>query len=113
MCVPLGECVARRESLNFLSTSPDAAAIRIRRYKDMSRRSASQTDFRRKPLITQRGLDGEADIAVRGNALVGSPATHARAQWTEAFRAMAQQDDNRLLDEPQPTRWDEDERQWR
>lgn len=66
-----------------------------------------------KPLIEQTGLDGDVEIAVRGNTLVVSSATHPRAGWAEAFRAMAQQGDDRLIDESRPTRWDEDEWQWR
>ncbi len=66
-----------------------------------------------KPLIDQTGLKDEVEIAVRGDALVISPATRSRAGWAEAFQAMAAHGDDRLLDEERPTRWDEDEWQWR
>jgi antitoxin MazE len=66
-----------------------------------------------KPLIEQTGLDGDVEVAVRGNTLVISPARRPRAGWAEAFRTMAQHGDDRLIDEPRPTRWDEDEWRWR
>ena len=66
-----------------------------------------------KPLIEQTGLGDEVEIVVRGNALVISPAVRPRAGWAEVFRAMATHGDDKLLDETRPTRWDEDEWQWR
>jgi antitoxin MazE len=66
-----------------------------------------------KPLIEQTGLIGDVEVAVRGNTLVISPAARPRAGWAEAFRAMAQHGDDRLVDEARPTRWDEDEWRWR
>jgi antitoxin MazE len=66
-----------------------------------------------KPLIEQTGLTEDVEIVVQGNALVISPAGRARAGWGEAFRTMAARGDDRLLDEPRPTRWDEDEWRWR
>ena len=64
-----------------------------------------------KPLIEQTGLDGDVEVAVRGNTLVIRPATQPRAGWAEVFRAMAQRGDDRLIDVAQPTHWDTD--QWR
>jgi antitoxin MazE len=65
-----------------------------------------------KPLIDQTGLEDDVEIVVRGNTLVIIPANPPRAGWAEAFKAMAEQGDDRLVDEPRPTRWDEDEWQW-
>jgi len=56
-----------------------------------------------KPLIERTGLGEDVEI------VVGRP----RAGWIEAFRAMAGHGDDELLDEARPTRWDEDEWQWR
>jgi hypothetical protein len=36
-----------------------------------------------------------------------------RANWNEAFQAMTVHDDDQLADDARPTRWDEDEWQWR
>ena len=41
------------------------------------------------------GLDGDVEVAVRGNTLVISSARQPRAGWAEAFRAMAQHGDDR------------------
>jgi len=65
-----------------------------------------------KPLIEQTGLDGDVEVAVRGNTLVISSARQPRAGWAEAFRAIAQRGDDRLIDEARPTRWDKDEWRW-
>ena len=35
-----------------------------------------------------------------------------RQGWAEAFRQMAERGDDRLLDEPTPTAWDEEEWDW-
>ena len=35
-----------------------------------------------------------------------------RAGWAEAFRAMAEAGDDKLLDEPTPTKFDEEEWEW-
>jgi antitoxin MazE len=66
-----------------------------------------------KPLIEQTGLGDAVEIAVQGNTLVISPVGRPRAGWIEVFRAMAVHRDDQLLDETRPTRWDEDEWQWR
>lgn len=68
-----------------------------------------------KPLIEQTGLGPEVEMVVRGNTLVITAATRPRAGWDEAFREMARHDDDRLIegDALRPTRWDQDEWQWR
>ena len=66
-----------------------------------------------KPLIEQTGLGDAVEIAVQGNTLVISPVGRPRAGWVEAVRAMAVHGDDQLLAETRPTRWDEDEWQWR
>jgi len=65
-----------------------------------------------KPILEQTGLRDEVEIVVRGNALVISPIRRPRAGWAEAFRAMATHGDDKLTDETQPRRWDEDKWQW-
>jgi antitoxin MazE len=66
-----------------------------------------------KPLIDQTGLGDDVEIMVRGNTLVIVPGSSPRAGWAEAFKAMAEHGDDRLVAAPAPTRWDEDEWQWR
>jgi antitoxin MazE len=50
-----------------------------------------------KALLAQAGLEGEAEMAVEGNALVlRKPARPPRAGWADAARKIAEADDNGL-----------------
>ncbi len=68
-----------------------------------------------KPLLEQAGLQDEVEIEVEGDRLVVRALGHPRAGWNEAFQAMSCQGDDALLDggELLPTRWDEEEWEWR
>ena len=47
-----------------------------------------------KPLLTQLGLEDEAELSVENNALIiRKPAQAARAGWSEAAKALAQAND--------------------
>jgi len=51
-----------------------------------------------KALLAQAGLEGEAEMAVEGNALVlRKPARPPRAGWADAARKIAEADDNGLI----------------
>ena len=65
-----------------------------------------------KPLIEQIGLEGDVEMMVRDRSLIITPLGRPRAGWGEAFREMATRGDDRLLDEPRGTRWDEKEWEW-
>lgn len=67
-----------------------------------------------KVLLERSGLDEEVDLLVQDEQIVIRPAQRPRQGWAEAFRAMAQQGDDRLLDKDLTgqTRWDKDEWQW-
>jgi len=65
-----------------------------------------------KPLIEQIGLEGEVEMIVRDRALIITPRGRPRAGWGDAFRVMATRGDDRLLDAPRDTRWDEGEWEW-
>jgi antitoxin MazE len=65
-----------------------------------------------KVVIEQAGLEKEVEISVQSDHLIIRPATRPRHDWEEQFRAMADRDDDRLLDSPSPTKWDEEEWQW-
>lgn len=65
-----------------------------------------------KPLIEQAGLTDEVELEVRDNAIVIIPLRRPRAGWAEAARALHAKGGDRLLDEPTPTRFEEDEWQW-
>jgi antitoxin MazE len=60
----------------------------------------------------QTGLRGEVDLEVHDRGIM--TADIPRHRWTEAFRAMAERGDDRLLDKG-PTNqsdWDQDEWEW-
>jgi antitoxin MazE len=65
-----------------------------------------------KILIDQLGLDKEVEISVQSDRLVIRPTQRPRAHWDEQFRVMGEHGDDRLLDTPSPTQWDQDEWQW-
>ena len=68
-----------------------------------------------KLLLEQTGLAGEVEISAEDEAIVIRPAKKPRAGWAAAFQRMAESGDDSLLDEgaPTPSRWDEDEWEWR
>lgn len=66
-----------------------------------------------KPLIAEVGLSDEIDVRVQDGAIVIRPHRELRAGWGEAARRMRERDDDRLLDDPTPTRFDEEEWRWR
>ena len=67
-----------------------------------------------KSLIEQCGLGNVVELEVQGGQLVIRPADRARAGWEEAFRRMAEQGDDELLDRASlpPTEWDATEWEW-
>lgn len=65
-----------------------------------------------KAFLEQAGLRDKIDIEVRGSQVIIAAADHPRAGWDKAFAAMAEQGDDRLLDETTATEWDETEWEW-
>jgi antitoxin MazE len=68
-----------------------------------------------KYLLDQTGLREEVEVEVEaeGNRLVIRPVAAPRAGWKEAFQAMAEAGEDRMLDgEPAASRWDEEEWEW-
>lgn len=67
-----------------------------------------------KIVLEQSGLGREVEIEVGRKRLVIQPIANPREGWDEAFRAMAKQGHDRLLDEDLTgrTSWDEDEWEW-
>jgi antitoxin MazE len=65
-----------------------------------------------KTIIAQAGLTEEVELGVRDGAVVIARATCARAGWAAAASQMRQRDEDRLLDPPTPTRFDEKEWKW-
>jgi antitoxin MazE len=65
-----------------------------------------------KPLLEQSGISEEVEIEVRDGSLVVRGIAHPRAGWEEAFTAMAEHNDDVLLDDVAPSAWDNQEWEW-
>jgi antitoxin MazE len=66
-----------------------------------------------KPLIQEAGLSDEVEVRVRDGALVITPVRQPRSGWAEAARRTRERGEHRLLDEPSPTRFDDQEWRWK
>lgn len=65
-----------------------------------------------KSLLEESQLPEEVEIHAEPGRLVVSAAHGPRSGWAEAARAMRVRDEDRMLDEPTPTRFDEEDWQW-
>jgi antitoxin MazE len=65
-----------------------------------------------KTIIAQAGLTDEVELGVQDGAVVIARTTSARSGWADAARQLRQRDEDRLLDPPTPTRFDEKEWEW-
>jgi antitoxin MazE len=65
-----------------------------------------------KTIIMQAGLTDEVELGVRDGAIIIARVTSTRSGWAEAAGQMRQLGDDRLLDLPLPTRFDEKEWRW-
>jgi len=65
-----------------------------------------------KAIIAQAGLTEEVELGVRDGAVVIARVTSTRSGWAAAASQMCLRDEDRLLDTPTPTRFDEKEWEW-
>ena len=65
-----------------------------------------------KLLLEQSGIHTEVEIELDGDHLTIRQARHPRAGWEQAFAEMAQNHDDRLVDEFTTTEWDQVEWEW-
>lgn len=65
-----------------------------------------------KPLLEQSGIHTEVEIEVQSGQLIVRAAPQSRLGWDEAFAAMAEQQDDVLLDDVATTNWDQVEWEW-
>ncbi len=66
-----------------------------------------------KLLLEQAGLGDEVELSAEDGRIVIAAARRPRAGWAEAARAMHARGEDRLLDPPAATRFDEEEWEWR
>jgi antitoxin MazE len=67
-----------------------------------------------KPIIAQCGFEEEVEFSVQNNALIIKSLKFSRKNWDAAFKKMAANGDDQLLD-PETfiqTEWDESEWEW-
>ena len=65
-----------------------------------------------KPLIEEAGLQDEVELHVRDGAITIAPISEPRTGWADAARSLSDRGEDVLLDEPTPTRFDEEEWEW-
>jgi antitoxin MazE len=65
-----------------------------------------------KPLIAEAGLSDEVELTARDGAIIISCSTRPRSGWREAAQRARDNDDDRLLDEPTRTRFDDEQWKW-
>ena len=66
-----------------------------------------------KILLDQAQLPDEVELHAEPGRLVVQATRHPRTGWAQAARAMSEQRQDDLLDEPTPTRFDREEWEWR
>ena len=62
--------------------------------------------------LEQLQLGEEVELSIQQDKLLVRRARVTREGWGEAFRRMAQQQDDRLVDRAVATHWDEEEWEW-
>jgi len=68
-----------------------------------------------KPVIEEIGLTEEIEMILKDDQIILRSAEKTRQDWDQAFEKMAEQKDDKLLDQPeieQPSQWDETEWTW-
>jgi antitoxin MazE len=66
-----------------------------------------------KTMLAEAGLSDEVEIRARNGAImISAAAPRPRAGWAEAAKLVRSRDDDRMLDEPTSTRFDDEEWKW-
>ncbi len=68
-----------------------------------------------KSFIDESGIDNEVELEISGDKIIIKPLSKTREFWDSAFKKMAKNNDDILLDSDNvitQTKWDEDEWQW-
>jgi antitoxin MazE len=64
-----------------------------------------------KPILKQCGFEGEVELEVQDKQLIIKPYAPVRKNWEKAFKIMARNGDDQLLDFGS-NQWDEEEWEW-
>ena len=67
-----------------------------------------------KPLLDQTGIMDDVELEVENNQIIIRPISNPRSGWDDAFRGMARNGHDVLIDENDSisNTWDEEEWQW-
>ncbi|MFH5834236.1 AbrB/MazE/SpoVT family DNA-binding domain-containing protein [Halalkalibaculum sp. DA3122] len=68
-----------------------------------------------KPVIEEIGLSEEIEMILKDNQIILRSAEQTRKGWDNAFKKMAKEDDDQLIDKEEvelPSKWDETEWTW-
>jgi antitoxin MazE len=65
-----------------------------------------------KPLIEEAGLKDEVEVILRDGALIITSAEHPRRGWESAVDLLLERREDHVIDEPAPTRFDDEEWEW-
>jgi antitoxin MazE len=65
-----------------------------------------------KPIIEQCGFENEVELEVHDHELIIKSSRTPRQDWETAFKGMAANGDDQLLDSATKTKWDEEEWEW-
>jgi len=67
-----------------------------------------------KPLLDQAGIKDDVELEIDKSRIIIYPISHPRADWEDAFKAMAQQGDDALIDGDDSIShsWDDEEWHW-
>jgi antitoxin MazE len=67
-----------------------------------------------RPLLEQARIGGEVEMEAQNNQIIIRPVTYPRQGWNEAFRAMADRENDRLPDDDLigQSLWDQKEWEW-
>ena len=65
-----------------------------------------------KPILEQCGFSDEVELEVHNKELIIRSTAHSRQNWEKAFKAMAQNGDDQLIEFAQ-NQWDEEEWEWK
>jgi len=65
-----------------------------------------------KSVLEQSELPGEVEIRAEPGRLIVSAARRPRAGWSEAAKGMRAEEEDRLLDAPTATEFDQNDWQW-
>jgi antitoxin MazE len=63
-------------------------------------------------VLEQAGLTNEVEMTVEGNKLIIQASDHPRQGWEERFADMAEEHDDKMLDETSLTQWDNEDWTW-